>query len=188
MSDLQDRADVARVRGGDTDAFVGIVRRWQVSLVTLAFRFSRDRDQAEEMAQVAFVAAFKKLSQWRGESKFSSWLLAVATNVYRSELRRVSLSVIPLELAPEIQATCTGPGEDETVERARLVRTAVRELPAKYRNAMILFYFHDMDVEETALSLSLPVGTVKAHLHRGRALLERKLHALLARQGAAAET
>ena len=72
MSDLLDRADVARVRDGDTEAFAGIVRRRQVSLVTLAYRFSRDRDQAEEMAQVAFVTAFKKLHQWRGESKFSS--------------------------------------------------------------------------------------------------------------------
>ena len=92
-----------------------------------------------------------------------------------------------MELAAEVAATRAECGEDESSERARLVRMAVAELPPKYRNAMILFYFHEMDVEKTALSLGMPVGTVKAQLHRGRALIGRKLHALWAGHGHAEE-
>jgi RNA polymerase sigma-70 factor (ECF subfamily) len=175
MGDEQDAADVGRVLAGDVEAFAGIVQRWQGPLVTLAFRFCRDRDHAEEMAQTAFLKAYRTLEQWRGAGRFSSWLFAVAANVYRSEMRRHRPLLLPLDAAravaePGAAGTC---GADR--ERKELVRRAVSMMPERYRDALVLFYFHEMDVKETAASLGIAEGTVKARLHRGRTLLRRSL-------------
>jgi RNA polymerase sigma-70 factor (ECF subfamily) len=175
MSEQQDAADVRRVRAGDAEAFAGIVKRWQGPLVTLAFRFCRDRHRAEEMAQEAFLTAFQALGQWRGESAFSSWLFAVAANTYRSQMRRRRL---PAHTLDPVLASIEPPSTDsaaEAVEVEGLVRRAVSALPARYRDAIVLFYFHNMDVRQTARSLRLAEGTVKARLHRGRALLRKRL-------------
>lgn len=88
MSAEEDREAVRAVLAGDLEAFTGIVRRWQGPLKQLAFRFCRDDGRAEDMAQDAFVSAYRALGQWRGEATFSTWLFALATNVYRSRLRR----------------------------------------------------------------------------------------------------
>jgi RNA polymerase sigma-70 factor (ECF subfamily) len=158
-----DRADVARVRAGDVEGFAGIVRRWQTPLINLAYRFCGDRGRAEEMAQEAFLRAYRGLDSYRGDAAFSTWLFALATNLYRSELRRIPQRTESLEEAPDLA-----------------VRRAVLALPPKYREAMLLFYFHEMDVPAAAQSLGLPEGTVKARLHRGRELLRSKLPRLLA--------
>jgi RNA polymerase sigma-70 factor (ECF subfamily) len=172
MSEQQDAADVSRVLGGDVEAFAGIVRRWQGPLVTLAFRFCRDRGRAEEMAQTAFLKTYRSLEQWHGVGAFSSWLFAVAANVYRSEMRRRSPVALPLSAAQDLVESGAGSSSDSTVER---VRAAVSKLPGKYRDALVLYYFHEMDVRETALSLGVAEGTVKARLHRGRAILRKRL-------------
>ena len=96
-----DLADVARVLDGEVEAFEGIVRRWQGPLINMAWRYCRDRGRAEEMAQEAFLRAWRGLGQWRRESSFSTWLFALAANVYRSELKRFPVETLPLEAAPE---------------------------------------------------------------------------------------
>ncbi len=182
MSEEQDAVDVGRVLAGDVEAFAGIVHRWQGPLVTLAFRFCRDRDQAEEMAQTAFMAAHQSLGQWRGEGAFSSWLFAVAANAYRSRMRRKRLPAIPLDAVRDrIELRSADSHEDHEDEEGRkaLVRQAVSTLAAKYRDVIVLFYFHKMDVRQTAHSLGLVEGTVKARLHRGRALLRKRLGSLV---------
>jgi RNA polymerase sigma-70 factor, ECF subfamily len=175
-----DRADVARVQAGDVEAFAPIVRRWQGPLINLAYRFCGDRGRAEEMAQEAFLRAYRGLEKYRGDSAFSTWLFALATNLYRSELRRIPQRVIALEDAPELADQHSLSDAYESDDRDRTVRRAVLALPDKYREAMILFYFHEMDVSAAAQSLNLPEGTVKARLYRGRELLRAKLPRLLA--------
>ena len=78
-----DQADVEKVLAGDIDAFENIVRRWQGPLINLAYRFCRDRGRAEDMAQNAFLRAFRALEGWRKDAAFSTWLFALATNLYR---------------------------------------------------------------------------------------------------------
>ncbi len=180
MGDNEDRADVARVLAGDVSAFEGIVRRWQGPLVNLAYRFCRDRGRAEEMAQEAFVRAFRALASWRGEAAFSTWLFALATNVCRSELRRLPPRTVPLDEIAEPGDARPQDGGFEDADRDRAVRRAVLTLPARYRDALVLFYFHGMDVAAAARSLGLPEGTVKARLARGRAILRGKLPRFLA--------
>lgn len=177
----QDKLDVDNVLAGDVAAFEGIVRRWQGPLINLAYRFVGDRARAEDMAQEAFLRAFRGLKAWRGDAAFSTWLFALATNLYRSELRRIPAHT-PLDEIPEPADPRPFGCDVEGRSRDRVVRRAVDALPAKYRDALILFYFQEMDVAAAALSLGIPAGTLKARLSRGRKLLESKLPATFERR------
>lgn len=187
----QDARDVQSVLDGDTDAFEGIVRRWQGPLVNLAYRFSRDRFVAEELAQEAFVKVFRNLGRWRASASFSTWLFAVALNVYRSWARKKRPLFDSLD-EPEmygkrnqvlvLDPSRGGPVSDEPAvdrmvqrEEEEVVRRAVLALPEKLRDALVLFYFQEEDLSTTARILGRPEGTVKAHLHRGRKRLAKRL-------------
>ncbi|MGD0939917.1 MAG: RNA polymerase sigma factor [Terracidiphilus sp.] len=169
-----DLADVVRVLAGDIQAFEGIVRRWQGPLVNMAWRYCRDRGRAEEMAQEAFIRAWRSLAQWRRESSFSTWLFALAANVYRTELKRFPTETLPLEDAPEPSGPATQQRELEERGRQESLRRAVLALPPRYREPVILYYFHEQDVAVAARNLDLPEGTVKARLSRARDLLRRR--------------
>ena len=150
MSAIDDQADVERVLAGDISAFEGIVRRWQGPLINLAYRFFRDRGRAEEMAQEAFLRAYRALGQWRKDAVFSTWLFALATNLYRSELRRIPARTVPLEdIAEPVDARASDGGLED--------------------------HDRDLDVATAARSLGLPEGTLKARLSRGREMLRGKL-------------
>jgi RNA polymerase sigma-70 factor, ECF subfamily len=172
---LEDHVAIDRVLDGDTAAFAVIVRHWQVPLVNLAYRFCRDRGRAEDMAQEAFLRAFRGLRSWRRDAAFSTWLFALATNVYRTEMRRLPPPSITVD-ETVITAVSSEDAASEAERRSR-VHKALRSLPPKYRDPLLLFYFHEQDVAMTARSLELPEGTVKARLSRGRALLNSKLGA-----------
>jgi len=169
-----DLAVVDRVLAGDAAAFEGIVRRWQGPLINMAWRYCRDRGRAEELAQEAFLRAWRGLAQWRRESSFSTWLFALAANVYRTELKRFPVETVPLEAAPEP----AGPASQHNQLAARLssdsVRRAVLALPLRYREPVVLFYFHEMDLGRAARAMGLPEGTLKARLCRARSLLRRR--------------
>jgi RNA polymerase sigma-70 factor, ECF subfamily len=179
VSASDDQIDVERILAGDTSAFEAIVRRWQNPLINLAYRFCHDRGRAEEMAQEVFLRAYRALAQWRKEAVFSTWLFALATNFYRSELRRIPARTVSIDDIAEPADTRPSDGGLEAVDRDLAVRRAVGALPAKYRETLILFYFHEMDVPAAARSLGLPEGTVKARLFRGREILRGKLPQLL---------
>jgi RNA polymerase sigma-70 factor (ECF subfamily) len=173
----EDAADARRVLAGEVGAFDGIVRRWQARLVNLAWRFCRDEAMAEDMAQDAFIRAFRALRTYRGDAAFSTWLTAIALNTYRSAVRErppLAFDLDPVRLR--------GEGQDalarlQTRERNVTVRRLVLTLPARYREPMVLYYFEEMNLAETARVLGLREGTLKARLHRGRDLLRRQLTA-----------
>ena len=176
MSAREDQTDVQRVLRGEVSAFEGIVKRWQGPLVNLAYRFCRDRSRAEEMAQEVFLKAFRALRDWRQEAVFSTWLFALATNHCRTAIRSEPSRFVAIERMAEL-VNRGSDAYDVLRERDRdlSVRAAVLALPAKYRDALTLFYFHEMDIAATARSLGVPEGTVKARLLRGRGLLRLKL-------------
>jgi RNA polymerase sigma-70 factor (ECF subfamily) len=179
----EDLADVERVLAGDVEAFEGIVRRWQGPLVNMAWRYCRDRGRAEELAQEAFIKAWRGLKTWRREGSFSTWLFGVAANVYRSELKRFPTVTVPMEeiaepSKPAMQhADLTGRMSSETVRRAVLA------LPGRYREPVVLYYFHEMDLGAAARTMGLPEGTMKARLSRARELLRRRFPGLAAELG-----
>jgi len=172
--DERDVDDVDRVLAGDLAAFEGIVRRWQGPLINMAWRYCRDRGRAEEMAQEALVKAWRGMAGWRRESSFSTWMFAPAANVFRSELKRFPTVDLPIE---EIAEPASDAKQyDVTVERSRneMVRKAVLALPLRYREPVVLYYFHEMDVSAAARTMGMPEGTLKARLARGRELLRKR--------------
>ncbi len=174
-ADDLDRADVRHVLQGDTAAFAGIVTRWQRRLVTLAWRYCHDRFLAEDMAQEAFLKAFRSLRSFRGDAKFSTWLTAVAINSYRTWLRDREPPAASLDrVLADLRVAQAGDTLDAR-RRDAIVQRMVATLPPRYRDPMVLYYLNEMDLAETARTLGLPEGTVKARLHRGRAFLKRRL-------------
>jgi RNA polymerase sigma-70 factor (ECF subfamily) len=184
-----DLEDVNRVLAGEARAFEGIVRRWQGPLVNMAWRYCRDRGRAEEMAQEAFLRAWRGLANWRREGSFSTWLFALAANVYRSELKRFPAVDLPLDEAPEPAGAAGQLTALAAQQSADLVRRAVLALPRRYREPVVLFYFHEMDLEAAARTMGLPEGTMKARLSRARALLRNRFpHLEAEREGPEFET
>jgi RNA polymerase sigma-70 factor (ECF subfamily) len=179
-----DLAAVTRVLAGDVQAFEGIVRRWQGPLINMAWRYTRDRGRAEELAQEAFLRAWRGLRGWRQEGSFSTWLFALAANVYRSELKRFPTVMLPMDEAPEP----SGPAVQHNALAMQMsndvVRRAVLALPMRYREPVVLFYFHEMDLTAAARTMGLPEGTMKARLSRARALLRRRFPHLEAEHAA----
>jgi RNA polymerase sigma-70 factor (ECF subfamily) len=169
-----DLSDVERILAGDVQAFEGIVRRWQGPLVNMAWRYCRDRGRAEELAQEAFLRAWRGLGGWRREGSFSTWLFALAANVFRSDLKRFPTVDVPMEEIAEPAGAATQHRDLAAQSSADAVRRAVLALPLRYREPVILFYFHEMDVSAAAGTMGLPEGTVKARLSRARALLRRR--------------
>ena len=175
-----DLADVERVLAGENRAFEGIVRRWQGPLINMAWRYCRDRSRAEELAQEAFLRAWRNLRCWRRECSFSTWLFALAANLYRSELKRFPTVTLPLDEAPEPAAPATQFHAFQEQKRCEALRRTVLNLPPRYREPVILFYFHEMDLTAAAATLQMPEGTLKARLSRARALLRQRFPHLAA--------
>jgi len=174
----QDAADAARVMAGDLSAFEGIVRRWQHRLVNLGWRFCRDRTMAEDMAQEVFLKAFRSLASFRGESAFSTWLISIAVNTYRSRLRAEGQPLLSLD-PTRVFAGERGPLHDlEDHQRAEAVRRAVLTLPERYRDAIVVYYFEEKDLAAASRVLGVAEGTLKARLHRARELLKRRCASL----------
>jgi len=171
---MQDLADVERVLDGEVQAFEGTVRRWQGPIVNMAWRYCRDRGRAEELAQEAFVRAWRGLSSWRREGSFSTWLFALAANVFRSELKRFPTVNVPMDEIAEPSMPAEQDAELTKKRSSEAVRRAVLALPVRYREPVVLFYFHEMDVAAAARTMRMPEGTVKARLSRARELLRRR--------------
>jgi RNA polymerase sigma-70 factor (ECF subfamily) len=126
------------------------------------------------MAQEAFVRAWRGLAGWRRESSFSTWLFALAANVYRSELKRFPTVDVPLEEIAEPASAANQYEEMAEHRRHEVLRRAVLALPMRYREPVVLYYFHEMDVGAAARTMGLPEGTVKARLARARELLRKR--------------
>lgn len=178
---------VRRFDDGDRDAFAELVRRYQDRIFTLCLRWMRDRQIAEEVAQDVFVAVYKALPRFRGESKFSTWVFRIATNhcknrrLYRQR-RRIDqhepLEGRPREEGPARQLPSPEPGTDRSAMRSeaeRILQDALDTLDDGHRSIIVLRDIEDLDYEEIAGILDLPRGTVKSRLHRARAQLARAL-------------
>lgn len=120
------------------------------------------------------MRAWCGLRQWRREGSFSTWLFALAANVFRSELRRFPTVNASREDAPEPARAALQESTLAIRQTEEAVRRAVLALPLRYREPVVLFYFHEMDVGAAARTMGMPEGTLKARLARARALLKKR--------------
>ena len=172
---------VEAVRAGEASAFDVLVGRWEDRIRGAAYRFLGSEDEARDVAQEAFLKAYRGLSGFKQEARFSSWLYQIATNLCRDRLRRrktrpqVSLEALE-ETGPVIVET--RPGAHERLverDRAEAVRRAIEALPEEQREVVILKEYQDLTFLEIAQALDLPVSTVKTRLYRGLVQLRLRL-------------
>ena len=173
MEATVDAALVRRAARGDERAFGVLVEKYKAMLYTTAVRLLNDRSQAEDAAQESFIKAYAALPGFRGDAKFSSWLYRICYNTCISLLRKRRPEV---ELKEEMSPSIGGPESDFRIRDLQAVlEQEVAALPDDYRAALTLYHFNGMSYDEIAQTTRKPLGTVKAKIHRARALLRKRL-------------
>ncbi len=193
MTDLTDKsldnALVARCKQGDIAAFNELVQRFEKRVFNFAYRMSGNYDDANDVAQEAFIRVFNSIGTFRGEANFTTWLYRIVTNVYLDERKRQKSHLhSSLEDYIELEESYVtrqveddGPTPDVVVEmgeRDDILQQAIQELPDYQRAMVILFHTQNKSYEEIAQIMDLPVGTVKSRLNRARLALREKLEPL----------
>lgn len=164
---------VDRARRGDAEAFRALVDRHRDRAYGVALRVLRSAPDAQEVAQDAFVKAWRALPGFRGESKFSTWLHSIV--VRRALDRAATLKnrrarEVDLDAVAEPGAADAGTSADRTALRMRMERMLDRLSDAQ-RTVVTLYYYEERSVDDVATALGMPTGTVKTHLSRARATL-----------------
>ena len=169
---------------GDTVAFETIVKKYQSFICAITFSATGDVEKSEELAQEAFISAWKGLAQLKDLSKFRSWLGSIARNVIRNSFRSQKRDLISksasMDQIEDVGIKDSGPVETAiTKERQAVVRQALQQIPAKYREPLVLFYRQQQSVKEVAEQLQLSEGVAKQRLSRGRKLLKEQVAAMV---------
>ena len=178
---------IKQTLAGDASAFEWLVRRYQDRLFNMLVHLTSDPEQAEEVAQEAFVQAFTKLDSFQGRSGFYTWLYRIAFNCWISSRRRRRPSVT-LDEAGDVASHARSLGIDtpleqlEQQERVEMVRRALDQLPDEHRSVLIMREMDGCTYESIAEILGLPVGTVRSRLHRARMQLKRQMELVLKKQ------
>ncbi|MEJ2643336.1 MAG: RNA polymerase sigma factor RpoE [Gammaproteobacteria bacterium] len=184
-----DRVLVERVQQGDTQAFDVLVRKYQHKITKLISRYIHDPSDALDVAQEAFLKAYRALASFRGDSAFYTWLYRIAINTAKNYLvaqgRRPPGDDIDAQEAEQFEGQ-SGLKEYDTPEHLVLkdeieqtVLRAIEELPEDLRTAVTLRELEGMSYEEIAQAMGCPIGTVRSRIFRAREAIDNKLRPLL---------
>ncbi|MEI9979623.1 MAG: sigma-70 family RNA polymerase sigma factor [Edaphobacter sp.] len=187
IPDDRDEAKIiASILAGNTNEFHDLIRPHERSVYVMALSLLQNEADAEEAAQETFLKAFRNLAMFRGESKFSTWLISIALNEARSRLRsRKSMKTDSLDSPPEGEGHVT-PAllrdwreiPSEVLERSevrKLLQNAIADLPVIYREVFLLRDVEEMSIAESAEALGITISSVKVRLHRARIMLQKML-------------
>jgi RNA polymerase sigma-70 factor (ECF subfamily) len=181
-----DAALVAASKGGDQNAFALLVQRHQHRVFNLVYRILQHYDEANEVTQETFLAAWQGIPAFRGEAQFSTWVYRIAYNCSQKQLEQRRRDRVLQSAVQEEQETQAAQMAQESEtdrvdaaldarERQVFVREQLSTLPAKYRIVLVLRHLQEKTYEEMADILAMPVGTIKTHLFRARNLLKQRL-------------
>jgi RNA polymerase sigma-70 factor (ECF subfamily) len=177
---------IAAILAGESQLFHDLIRPHERSVYVMALSFVHDEADAEDIAQEAFLKAFRNLGSFRGEAKFGTWLISITLNEARSRIRRKKLlKTEPLEDAVD-ESSHVSPAllrdwkeiPSEALERSEmrgLLQKAVEELPPIYREIFVLRDIEELSIAEAAEVLQITVASVKVRLHRARMALQKTL-------------
>jgi RNA polymerase sigma-70 factor (ECF subfamily) len=179
-------AALERARRGDAVAFGELVDRYREAVFRAALAAIGSPTDAEEAAQEAFVAAYRRLDRFRGESSFKTWLLAIAWRKALDRRRSPRREFVPLDTGdPDghsaMEPASNNPGPDALLagaETRRALRAFIAALPPKLRNALLLATSGQYSYDEIGVMLEIPVGTVKSRVSDARRVLREKLQRL----------
>ncbi|HEY4881871.1 MAG TPA: RNA polymerase sigma factor RpoE [Steroidobacteraceae bacterium] len=185
-ADASDLSLVRRVQRGERGAYDLLVLKYQHKVVKLVMRYLRNPADAEDVAQEAFVKAYRALPQFRGDSAFYTWLYRIAINTAKNALAARDRNPVSYELDLQNQDDSsdmisrlkdpeTPEGLALTEEIRDTVNHAIEELPEDLRTAIVLRELEGMSYEEIAASMDCPVGTVRSRIFRAREAIDRRL-------------
>lgn len=173
---MQDDAlQVAAARGGDRKAFGALVERHQVLVYRFLLRRCRTAEDAQDLAQDAFIIAWSRLPTFDNRSRFSTWLLGIALNLARDRAGKASTRS-EVELDEDLERSVPDPSAGPDVQRERkralgALQQAIERLSPDLRTTLELVAFEDMAYDDVAVLLDVPAGTVKSRVNRARSLL-----------------
>ncbi len=184
-----DQLLVERVQKGDKSAFDVLVKKYQHKIISLILRYVSDHAEAMDVAQEAFIKAYKALGRFRGESAFYTWMYRIAINTAKNHLvaqgRRPPLSDVDASEAEQYGMDTrlkeTGSPEHELLreEIEQTVHDAIEGLPDDLREAITLRELEGMSYEEIAQAMDCPIGTVRSRIFRAREAIDQRLRPLL---------
>lgn len=170
---------IERVRKGETRCFADLVSRYQDPVFGMALRFVRGDRDAEDIAQEAFLRAYRGLEGFKGDAKFSTWLYRITWNLCADWLRRnrrPGRSPVAIEEAAELADGRVDLEQGLLAdEEKRKVREALDGLDDRYRGVLILLYYQKMSYDQIAAVLGVPMKTVETRVYRARKLLRQSL-------------
>jgi RNA polymerase sigma-70 factor, ECF subfamily len=178
---------IAAILSGESQRFHDLIRPYERSVYVMALSFVKDESDAEDVAQEAFLKAFRNLASFRGEAKFGTWLISITLNEARSKIRRKKLvKMEPLEAPDGDDGSHVSPAllrdwkeiPSEALERSEmrsLLQKAVEGLPPIYREIFVLRDIEELSINEAADVLQITVASVKVRLHRARVALQKTL-------------
>ncbi len=179
---LSDNEIVEKIRGGAKQSFTHLVQRYKDKGMTLAVRMLKNRQEAEEALQDAFVRAYNGLSKFEGKSAFGTWFYRILYNVCLTKLEKKNEEFQLVDFDDEDGFDCTDgrttasfAAQFETRDLAEHVKRVMDALPKKYSTILSLFYLQERSHEEICEITQLPVGTIKTHLFRARMLLYERI-------------
>lgn len=185
LSKIEDSDLIDRALKGDQSAYERLMKKYYRLVSNLIYKMIYNKDDVEDLAQEAFIKAFNSLAKFDKQFAFSTWLYKIASNNCIDYIRKRKLNTISID--KEIETSDDDfkfeiPDNDykpdrEIIEseRKQVLEDAINSLPEKYKTVIMLRHTEDMEYEEIAQKLKLPLGTVKAHIFRGRELLNKYL-------------
>ena len=177
LAELDDVDLVSAAVGGNREAFDVIVARHRRAVYQVCYRFVNNHEDASDLAQDAFVRAWRGLKNFRGQSALSTWLYRIAVNVCLNRVSAKTVTTEPIESTEQV-ADARIEGAQHAMlreERAVAVRKAIAELPRKQRATLILRAYHDLSHQQIADILGSSVGAVKANFFHALANLKKNL-------------
>jgi len=177
---------IAAILAGEPQLYHELIRPHERSVYMIALSYMKNEADAEDVAQEAFIKAFRNLSTFRGDAKFSTWLISITLNEARNRLRRQGVVRMQSLDEPPDEDGAVSPAllrdwreiPSEAVQREEvrtLIKKAVELLPEIYRQVFLLRDVEELDVNETAETLSISISNVKVRLHRARMMLQKEL-------------
>ena len=179
-----DESIIARVLEGDRNAFAGLVERYKDRVFSLAMGIIRNKERAEELAQDAFLKAFRSLGSFRGDSSFSSWLYRITYNTAISESRKGKTRILTFDeqIHKADRFEAVEPPEDDLKEQQqRFLHRALDSMDPEDKLILMLYYFEEKSVEEISITTGLSRSNTKVKLFR----LRGKLRTILEQSGRA---
>jgi RNA polymerase sigma-70 factor, ECF subfamily len=186
LAELSDEDVMERCALGSEAAFRALVQRYRSRLMNLVCRFISDRDRAEEISQEVFLRVFRNRERYRKSGKFSTWIFTIAVNLTKNEIRSrvrhrgtVSLDAMEEETGgqglPFPDASPLPDADLGAREIQERVAEALRRLPPRYREAVVLRDIEGLSYEEVGEILKIPGGTVRSRINRARLMLKERL-------------